>query len=114
MLMSEQHVTEKRCSICGETKPLDVFENDARRPLGKGPRCKPCVRVKTAERKKAMREEPINRPSAEQKHVDQKPHQTVSGKPEVRPTNMCRCGAYLLQHDAELKCAKTGCGGYVH
>jgi hypothetical protein len=44
---------EKQCSICGNMKPLEVFENDKRRPDGHGPRCKDCVKAKAKQRKEA-------------------------------------------------------------
>ena len=33
---------EKRCTGCGEVKPLDEFQNDKRSPSGKGSMCRPC------------------------------------------------------------------------
>lgn len=44
---------EKKCSICGQIKQLDVFENDKRRPDGHGPRCKPCVKARAAAKRGA-------------------------------------------------------------
>ena len=38
--------SEKKCSICGQTKSLSEFERDKRRPDGHGPRCKPCIKAK--------------------------------------------------------------------
>lgn len=35
----------KKCTKCGETKPLSEFGKDARKPDGRRPSCKVCVNV---------------------------------------------------------------------
>lgn len=39
-------VTTKRCTLCGETKPLDQFGRDAKAPDGKAWWCSSCRRAK--------------------------------------------------------------------
>lgn len=42
---------DRTCSVCGESKPLDEFRKDKRKPGGRGYRCKPCesARVQASE-----------------------------------------------------------------
>jgi len=40
----------KTCSKCAETKPLDLFAKDKRRPDGRGSRCKACENARNRER----------------------------------------------------------------
>lgn len=42
----------KRCSACGEIKPIDMFVKDARRSDGHESRCKPCHQKRLQERRK--------------------------------------------------------------
>jgi len=41
--------TEKRCSICGVTKPLEEFGADSKRADGRKRQCKACLAIKTRE-----------------------------------------------------------------
>ena len=41
----QPHDTTKRCSTCGETKPLAEFHKNKRRPDGLQERCKTCRRA---------------------------------------------------------------------
>lgn len=39
---------EKKCSACGETKPVEEFNRDSKRKDGRDPRCKACRATKRA------------------------------------------------------------------
>lgn len=47
---------EKRCTKCGEVKPLDAFYIDKRRPAGRGEACRACRNVYFEEYRRAHRE----------------------------------------------------------
>lgn len=40
-------MSERRCSMCGDVKPIDQFEKRATKPMGRGYRCRPCMVVKS-------------------------------------------------------------------
>ncbi len=44
-------ITEKRCSACGEVKPIDQFPKNKNRSFGVGPYCKQCKNQKERTRK---------------------------------------------------------------
>jgi hypothetical protein len=73
--MDNQSSGQKTCSICKETKPLDVFETDKRRPDGHGPRCKPCIKAKASVRKDAG-EKPASTPEVS--------HSTAESSPDIK------------------------------
>lgn len=39
------NITLKCCTLCGESKPLELFGNDKNRKDGKFPQCKPCKKL---------------------------------------------------------------------
>lgn len=45
-----EQVTEKRCSKCGEVKPLEMFSNSVKGKYGHKSNCKHCDRVRDQER----------------------------------------------------------------
>lgn len=58
----------KRCTVCGEVKPLDEFHSDSGSPDGRRPRCVPCVKryddARRDERNRRAREEYRKDPSS--------------------------------------------------
>lgn len=100
-------MAEKACSICKTSKPLEVFENDKRRPDGKGPRCKPCIKSKSA-LKKTCGEILEIRKIAKNKEkcvsgfpmkTECKPIKPKKEEPHVKATNECDCGHLLGSHN---------------
>lgn len=55
----------KTCYLCSQTKPLESFEKDSRRPGGRGQRCKVCKNAKYAgTQKEVISEAPSASPSS--------------------------------------------------
>jgi 5-methylcytosine-specific restriction endonuclease McrA len=50
--MTENSVPQKRCTNCGETKPIELFGKDKNRKGGHYPHCKECVKAKSKEWRK--------------------------------------------------------------
>lgn len=48
--------THKKCTKCGETKPLDAFRKDARHALGRRSQCKQCENERVRKHYEANKE----------------------------------------------------------
>lgn len=52
----DNQLTERKCSDCGEIKPITDYVKDPSKSGGRGYRCKPCRKIRNANRREQNRE----------------------------------------------------------
>ena len=84
-------ITEKTCTICGQSKPLDCFVSDKRKSTGKSGQCKACHAVNSINRYRANREQELIKRRAKdrtsQHPIPAPPEKPCSKCGSVRPSS---------------------------
>ena len=89
IIVGDKTTIPKKCTKCGETKPLDEFYNDKSKRGGKGTQCKGCIKKISAKHYQEHFEE-IKKRSAKhyQEHID-----------EIKE----KCAKYYQEHSDKIK-----------
>lgn len=94
----------KKCTTCGEIKPLAQFYNSKASKDGKFPHCKECDRIKNKERLKARDKE-----RSREKGMIEKPEEKMPEENTAKKKRCSSCGiAKLLKEFSNNKATRDG------
>lgn len=96
--------SEKRCTTCGETKPLEAFYTDKRKATGRGSECRPCRSIYFEAYRRAHRElcNARSRASKAKKPEVEKAYSRAYGKAHPERVR-ARLAQYYARHPERLR-----------